>query len=47
MWLVQNEAILLTHFSQRYTAERILKLLDTFLPQEFRKKCTPLLTGFH
>ena len=44
--LPQNEAILLTHFSQRYSAQKIVELLDAGLPPELRQKCTPLLAGF-
>ena len=42
----QNEAILLTHFSQRYSAQKIVEQLDALLPPALRAKCTPLLTGF-
>ncbi|KAK9836986.1 hypothetical protein WJX81_004421 [Elliptochloris bilobata] len=42
----QNEAILLIHFSARYTAARIVELLDERLPPALRAKCTPLLAGF-
>ena len=43
---MQNEAILLIHFSARYTAAQILELLDERLPPALRSKCTPLLAGF-
>ncbi len=42
----QNEAILLIHFSARYSRARILALLDERLPPALRAKCTPLLAGF-
>jgi len=41
--LFQNEAILFTHFSARYTRDDILKLLDAKLPKDLREKVTPLL----
>ena len=43
---LQNEAILLTHFSQRYSAQKVVELLDAALPPELRQRCTPLLAGF-
>ena len=43
---MQNEAILLIHFSARYSAARISELLDARLPASLRAKCTPLLAGF-
>ena len=42
----QNEAILLTHFSQRYSAEAIIQHLDKTLPAGLRSRCTPLLQGY-
>ncbi len=42
----QNEAILLIHFSARYSRARIPALLDERLPPALRAKCTPLLAGF-
>lgn len=42
----QNEAILLIHFSSRYSRDRIQDLLDAKLPPELRKRCTPMLKGF-
>ena len=44
--LLQNEAILLIHFSQRYSAEAIVEHLDKALPPSLRSKCTPLLQGY-
>jgi ribonuclease Z len=41
--LFENEAILFTHFSQRYTAREIVSLLDAKLPAELRSRVTPLL----
>ena len=43
---LQNEAILLIHFSARYSRDRIKDLLDAKLPPELREKCTPMLEGF-
>ena len=43
---VQNEAILLIHFSQRYSAEAIVRHLDETLPAGLRSRCTPLLQGY-
>jgi len=43
--LFGNEAVLLTHFSERYTSEEILAALDKKLPPALRAKVTPLLAG--
>ncbi|CAL5222304.1 g4646 [Coccomyxa viridis] len=42
----KNEAILLIHFSQRYSAEAIVEHLHRALPPSLRDKCTPLLQGY-
>lgn len=42
----QNEAILLIHFSSRYSASDIQKLLQEQLPEDLQKRCHPLLAGF-
>lgn len=42
----QNEAILLIHFSSRYSRDRIQDLLAAKLPPGLREKCTPMLQGF-
>lgn len=42
----QNEAILLIHFSSRYSKDRIQELLAAKLPPGWLERCTPLLTGF-
>jgi ribonuclease Z len=41
--LFANEAILLTHFSARYTPAEIVAALDQKLPPELRARVTPLL----
>ncbi|MFT5464116.1 MAG: ribonuclease Z [Planctomycetota bacterium] len=41
--LLQNEAILLTHFSSRYRHQEILQILDERLPAELRARVTPFL----
>lgn len=41
--LLQNEAILLTHFSSRYGPDDILRLLDARLPPALRERVVPLL----
>ncbi len=41
--LLQNEAILLTHFSSRYRSHEILQILDERLPAELRARVTPFL----
>lgn len=43
--LFENEALLLTHFSERYTEAEILAALDAKLPPALRAKVTPLLAG--
>lgn len=44
--LFRNEAILFTHFSARYRAHEIRKILDRRLPAELRERVTPLVRGF-
>lgn len=44
--LFENEAILFTHFSHRYSAGQIVDLLDRRLPARLRSRVTPLLAGF-
>ncbi|CAK0786895.1 hypothetical protein CVIRNUC_010109 [Coccomyxa viridis] len=44
--MFKNEAILLIHFSQRYSAEAIVRHLDETLPAGLRSRCTPLLQGY-
>jgi len=41
--LFQNEAILFTHFSARYTGDQIRRILDDRLPPELRARVTPLV----
>jgi ribonuclease Z len=41
--LFENEAVLLTHFSARYTNTEIVALLDRKLPPHLRARVTPLL----
>ena len=43
--LFQNQAVLLTHFSERYTTPEILAALEKKLPPALRAKVTPLLAG--
>ena len=43
--LFENEALLFTHFSSRYTARDIERALDQKLPAELRERVTPLLDG--
>ena len=43
--LFQNEAVLLTHFSERYTSAEIVAALDAKVPPALRAKVTPLLAG--
>ena len=43
--LFENEALLLTHFSPRYSREEILIALDRGLPPRLRERATPLLAG--
>jgi hypothetical protein len=46
MYVVQNEAILLMHFSARYKAEYIEQQLDSVLPTSLRQRVTPFFEGF-
>ncbi|KAG1658432.1 hypothetical protein FOA52_009853 [Chlamydomonas sp. UWO 241] len=41
----QNEAILLVHFSARYSRKQILEALNTWLPPALRARCVPFLNG--
>jgi ribonuclease Z len=41
--LFQNEAIVLTHFSQRYSRQEIVRILDARLPPSLRSRVVPLL----
>jgi len=43
--LFQNEALLFTHFSERYTSPEISALLERRLPESLRARVTPLLAG--
>ena len=43
---MQNEAILLVHFSSRYSRQQILEALDMWLPPALRARGVPLLHGF-
>lgn len=43
--LFQNERILFTHFSARYSREEILRILADRLPPSLRDRVTPLLPG--
>lgn len=43
---LQNEAILLMHFSARYRPQEILDHLDRELPAQLRAKVYPFLQGF-
>jgi ribonuclease Z len=43
--LFENEAILFTHMSARYSAHEIVALLDRGLPAGLRARVTPLLAG--
>lgn len=43
--LLQNETIVLIHFSPRYKRSEILHQLDIMLPPALRAKCVPLLNG--
>jgi ribonuclease Z len=43
--LLQNEAILMTHFSARYSEAEIVRILDKRLPGPLRERVTPLLVG--
>ena len=44
--LFENEEILLTHFSARYSAQQIRDILSARLPESLRSRVTPLLVGF-
>jgi ribonuclease Z len=44
--LFENEAILMTHFSSRYNADTIRRVLDERLPDSLRDRVTPLLHHF-
>lgn len=41
--LFENEALLLTHFSPRYSREEVLVALERGLPPKLRERATPLL----
>lgn len=41
--LFENERILLTHFSQRYSPDQIVRLLDERLPPALKERVVPLL----
>ena len=43
--LFKNEAILMTHFSARYSCDEILRILDNRVPAHLRERITPLLAG--
>jgi len=43
--LFENEALLLTHFSRRYTTGEIRSILEKRLPAALRGRVTPLLAG--
>lgn len=43
---LQNEAILLMHFSACYKGEYIDKQLDAMLPASLRQRVTPFFEGF-
>lgn len=43
---LQNEAILLIHFSARHKPQEVLDALDSRLPPALRSKCYPFLEGF-
>lgn len=43
--LFENEALLFTHFSSRYSAPEVVEILDRRLPPDLRGRVTPLLTG--
>eukprot|EP00955_Chlamydomonas_euryale_P091571 364634-Chlamydomonas_euryale.AAC.7 len=44
-YALQNEAILLVHFSARYNRKQIVEALNTWLPPALRAKCVPFLNG--
>jgi hypothetical protein len=41
----ENEALLFTHFSERYTTAEIRTILDRRLPESLRARVTPLVAG--
>lgn len=43
----ENEALLFTHFSSRYSRAEICAILERRLPAGLRSRVTPLLAGFH
>ncbi len=43
--LFENEALLLTHFSERYSCPEIREILERKLPESLRERVTPLLAG--
>lgn len=43
--LFENEALLFTHFSARYRASEIVRILDERLPPDLRRRVTPLVGG--
>ena len=43
---LQSEAVLLTHFSARYSRAQVLAALEANMPPALRAKCVPLLNGF-
>lgn len=43
---MQNDAILLMHFSARYKPEYIDQQLTSMLPPTLRQKVTPFFEGF-
>jgi ribonuclease Z len=43
--LFENEALLFTHFSERYTSAEIGAILERRLPERLRARVTPLLAG--
>lgn len=44
--LFENEAILLTHFSSRYSRQHIVDVLARRLPESLKGRVVPLLAGF-
>lgn len=43
--LFENEALLFTHFSARYSAADVRRILDARLPDSLRGRVTPLVAG--
>ena len=43
---MQNEVILLMHFSPRFKPAEILQRLDAELPSQLREKVVPFFQGF-